>query len=92
MITIQTTTINLETKRIILGRSNFGSGRGQSRIEIDNRKLTKGVDVGKLMTRESQLLIDFIRKKRKLSKIHLENISRLGLPVKKQGWLQTQGL
>ena len=47
-----------------MGRSNFGSGRGQSRIEIDNRKLTKGVDVGKLMTRESQLLIDSLEKRK----------------------------
>lgn len=54
----------LGNKGIILGRSNFGSGRGQSRIEIDNRKLTKGVDVGKLMTRESQLLIDSLEKRK----------------------------
>ena len=65
MITIQTTTYKLRNKAIILGRSNFGSGRGQSRIGIDNRKLTKGMDVGKLMTVESQLLIDSLEKIKK---------------------------
>ena len=52
----------LRNKAILLGRSNFGSGKGQSRIGIDNRKLTKGMDVGKLMTVESQLLIDSLEK------------------------------
>lgn len=63
MITIQTTTINLETKRSFWAEVILDQGRGQSRIEIDNRKLTKGVDVGKLMTRESQLLIDSLERK-----------------------------
>ena len=52
----------LRNKAILLGRSNFGSGKGQSRIGIDNRKLTKGMDVGKLMTAESQLPIDSLEK------------------------------
>ena len=41
----------LRGKAIILGRSKFGWGRGQKRIGIDKRKFTRGMDVGKLMTK-----------------------------------------
>lgn len=65
VITIQTTTINLETKRSFWAEVILDQGEDRAELSV-NRKLTKGVDVGKLMTRESQLLIDSLEKEKKV--------------------------
>ena len=51
------------------------------------------MDVGKLMTVESQLLIDSLEKiKERYLKFIQKTFQDQDSPVKKQGWLQTQGL